>query len=105
MQLQEGPDREIYLTDNILHKNQTIEITASCDVWMMTKSVISVTTIVGYNYCHTPQHRTKEALDVSLECISPCGFRILQKLIWCGSEWCIPEQSLCKHGPHVSELG
>ncbi|GFV91106.1 hypothetical protein TNCV_896271 [Trichonephila clavipes] len=39
---------------------------SSWDVWMMTKSVVSVATIVGYNCCHTPWHRAKEALDVSL---------------------------------------
>ncbi|GFV03672.1 uncharacterized protein TNCV_1876201 [Trichonephila clavipes] len=43
---------EIYLADNILYENQTIKITASYDVWMMTKSVVSVTPIVGYNHCH-----------------------------------------------------
>ncbi|GFU93918.1 hypothetical protein TNCV_1661411 [Trichonephila clavipes] len=32
----------------------------------MTKSVVSVAAIVGYNRCHTLRHRIKEALDVSL---------------------------------------
>ncbi|GFY21971.1 hypothetical protein TNCV_3296151 [Trichonephila clavipes] len=43
-----------------------IKITASGDVWMMPKSVVSVIAIVGFNPCHTPQYRIKEALDVSL---------------------------------------
>ncbi|GFY09552.1 uncharacterized protein TNCV_4322301 [Trichonephila clavipes] len=57
---------EIYLAHNVLYKDQTIKITASCDVWMMTKSVVCVATIVGYNRCHTPRHSIKKALDVSL---------------------------------------
>ncbi|GFV58250.1 uncharacterized protein TNCV_4019871 [Trichonephila clavipes] len=32
----------------------------------MTKSVVGVAAIVGYNRCHTPRHRIKEDLDVSL---------------------------------------
>ncbi|GFX03289.1 uncharacterized protein TNCV_3555171 [Trichonephila clavipes] len=32
----------------------------------MTKSVVGVAAIVGYNRYHTPRHRIKEALDVSL---------------------------------------
>ncbi|GFU73738.1 hypothetical protein TNCV_1659511 [Trichonephila clavipes] len=43
----------------MLYKDQTIKITTSCDVWMMTKSVVSFATIVGYNDCHTPRHRIK----------------------------------------------
>ncbi|GFX78027.1 uncharacterized protein TNCV_971811 [Trichonephila clavipes] len=92
---------ELYLPDNMLFKDQTIEITASCDVWMMTISVVSVASIVGYNRCHTPRHTIKNALDVSLAYSSSCGFHILPKLIWCSSSWCNPGQSLCKSGPHV----
>ncbi|GFW18121.1 hypothetical protein TNCV_4006611 [Trichonephila clavipes] len=33
---------EIYLADNMFYKDQTIEITASCDVKMMKKLVVSV---------------------------------------------------------------
>ncbi|GFT30946.1 hypothetical protein TNCV_1683201 [Trichonephila clavipes] len=33
---------------------------------MMTKPVVSVAAIVGYNRCHTPRHRIKDTLDVSL---------------------------------------
>ncbi|GFS64922.1 uncharacterized protein TNCV_1584231 [Trichonephila clavipes] len=77
-------DSKIYLADNMLYKDQTIKITASCDVWM-TKSIVSVATIVGYNCCHTPQHRIKEALDVFLGHSIPRGLPILPKLIWCSS--------------------
>ncbi|GFT29008.1 hypothetical protein TNCV_3586591 [Trichonephila clavipes] len=38
---------EIYLADNMLYKDGTIKITASCGVCMMTKSVVSVATIVA----------------------------------------------------------
>ncbi|GFT43084.1 hypothetical protein TNCV_5119501 [Trichonephila clavipes] len=48
----------------------------------MTKSVVIVAAIVGYNRCHTPRHKIKEALDVSLGYSSSCGSRILPKLIW-----------------------
>ncbi|GFU64567.1 hypothetical protein TNCV_305061 [Trichonephila clavipes] len=68
MQNQEEPEilqRNLFGRYN-LYKDQTIKIPASCDVWMMTKSVVRVTTIVGYNRCHTPRHRIKKALDVSL---------------------------------------
>ncbi|GFT09575.1 hypothetical protein TNCV_4947551 [Trichonephila clavipes] len=37
----------------------------------MTKSVVSVDTIVGYNRYHTPRHRIKEALVVSLRYYNP----------------------------------
>ncbi|GFS62971.1 uncharacterized protein TNCV_2054461 [Trichonephila clavipes] len=87
----------------MLYKDQTILIAASCDVWMITISVVSIAAIKDYNSCHTPRHRIKEALDVSLGYSSPCGFHILPKLIWCSIGWCIPVQSLCKHGPHVSD--
>ncbi|GFX33371.1 uncharacterized protein TNCV_812331 [Trichonephila clavipes] len=83
---------EIYLADNMLYKDQTIKITASCDVWMMTKSVASIDAIVGYNHCHTPRHRINEAFDVSLGYSSRCGIHILPKLIRCSSGWCIPGQ-------------
>ncbi|GFW36674.1 uncharacterized protein TNCV_1956741 [Trichonephila clavipes] len=68
MPKQEGPENysENYLADNMLYKDQTITVTASCDLWMMTESVVSVDVIIGYNWCHTPRHRIKEALDVSL---------------------------------------
>ncbi|GFU81400.1 uncharacterized protein TNCV_1380681 [Trichonephila clavipes] len=45
-----------------------IKITAVWDVRMMTKSVISTAANFGYNRCHTPQLRIKNALDVSLGC-------------------------------------
>ncbi|GFW45381.1 hypothetical protein TNCV_4734881 [Trichonephila clavipes] len=41
-------------------------MTASCEVWMMTKLVVSVAAIIGYNRCHMPRHRIKEALDEPL---------------------------------------
>ncbi|GFW78875.1 uncharacterized protein TNCV_2058961 [Trichonephila clavipes] len=88
MQQQEGLQgyhSEIYLADNTLFKDQTIKITASCDVWMMPKSVVNVAAIVRYD-CHTLRHNIKEALNASLGHNSPCGFRILPKLIWCCSE-------------------
>ncbi|GFX02504.1 uncharacterized protein TNCV_727581 [Trichonephila clavipes] len=80
MKHQEGQryHSEIYLADNILYKDQTIKITATCDVWMMTKSVVSAAAIVGYNRCHMRRDGIKEALDVSLGHSSLCGFRILQ---------------------------
>ncbi|GFX62863.1 hypothetical protein TNCV_3351891 [Trichonephila clavipes] len=65
----------------MLYKDQTIKIT-SCAEWMMTKLVVSVATIVGYNRCHTLRHRIKKALDVSLGYSSPFDFRVLPKLIW-----------------------
>ncbi|GFY17807.1 hypothetical protein TNCV_1075421 [Trichonephila clavipes] len=82
-----------------------IKITAFCDVWMMAKLIVSVAAIVGYSHCHChiPWHRTKEALDAYLEYSSPRGFHIIPKLIWCSRGWCIPDQSLCKHGSHVFE--
>ncbi|GFS96537.1 uncharacterized protein TNCV_3943361 [Trichonephila clavipes] len=102
MQHQEGPEisQQVYLAD-MLYRDQTIKITASCDVWTMTKSVVSVAAIVDYNRCLTPRHRIKESLVVPLGFNSLCGFHILPKLIWCRSGWCIPRQSLCKHGPRV----
>ncbi|GFS57754.1 uncharacterized protein TNCV_2908691 [Trichonephila clavipes] len=92
---------EIYLRYNMLYKDRHIKITASCDVWMMKKSVVSAAAIVDYNRCHTPRHGIKEAFDVSFRYSSTCGFLILPKLIWRKSDWCIPGQSLCKHGSHV----
>ncbi|GFT05043.1 hypothetical protein TNCV_530981 [Trichonephila clavipes] len=68
---------------------------------MTTKSIVSVATIVGFNRCHTPRHRLKDALDVSLEYGCLCGLDMLPKLIWCSSGWCIRSQSLGKHGRHV----
>ncbi|GFV96176.1 uncharacterized protein TNCV_1871361 [Trichonephila clavipes] len=105
MQHQEGPEfhSEIYLADNMLYKDQTIKITASCDMWMMTKSEVSLSAIVGYNRCHTPRHRIKEALDVSLRYSTTCGFIILPKLIWFRSGWCIP--SRCASMDHTFLIG
>ncbi|GFW68215.1 hypothetical protein TNCV_1880971 [Trichonephila clavipes] len=77
-----------------------IKITASCDMWMKTKSVVSVAAIVGYNHFHTLRHRIKEALDVSLGYSSPCGFPIMPKLIWCRMVY-PGSQSTCIHTPHV----
>ncbi|GFU50312.1 hypothetical protein TNCV_301451 [Trichonephila clavipes] len=34
-------------------------LTASGDVWMVTKSVVSVAAIFGYNHCLTPRHRIR----------------------------------------------
>ncbi|GFW88677.1 hypothetical protein TNCV_2833381 [Trichonephila clavipes] len=51
----------------------------------MTKSPpvgVTAASIVGYNRCHRPHHRIKEALDVFLRYRSSCGYHILQKLIW-----------------------
>ncbi|GFY26294.1 uncharacterized protein TNCV_24921 [Trichonephila clavipes] len=62
---------EIYLADNMLYEDQTIQITASYEVWMMTKSIVNVAAIVGYNRCPTPRHRIEESLDVSLGYKSP----------------------------------
>ncbi|GFS87439.1 hypothetical protein TNCV_207571 [Trichonephila clavipes] len=88
----------VYLEDSMLYKDQ---ITASCDVWIMTNSVASAAAIVGCNRCHTSRHRIKEALGLSLGYSIPCGFHIFPKLIWCSSGWCIPGQLLCTHGLHV----
>ncbi|PRD23139.1 UNVERIFIED_CONTAM: hypothetical protein NCL1_47226 [Trichonephila clavipes] len=57
---------EIFLADNMLYKDQAIEISASCDMWIMINLVVSEDAIVGYNRCHKPQHRFKDALEVSL---------------------------------------
>ncbi|GFU44040.1 hypothetical protein TNCV_4963521 [Trichonephila clavipes] len=62
-----------------------IKIASSCDVWMMTKSLVSVAGIVGYNHYHTPRHRIKEVLDVSLKFSSSWGIHIWPKIIWCSS--------------------
>ncbi|GFU28448.1 hypothetical protein TNCV_1938361 [Trichonephila clavipes] len=59
---------------------------------MMTKSVVSVAVIVGYNRCLMSRHGIEEASDVSLKYSSPCGFPILPKLIWCSSDWYILDQ-------------
>ncbi|GFX48677.1 hypothetical protein TNCV_407861 [Trichonephila clavipes] len=74
---------------------------ASCDVWLMTKPVVSVAAIVGYNSSQMPWDRIKDVLVASLRYSTPYGFHILPKLIWCSSRGLIPGQSLCKHGPHV----
>ncbi|GFV76719.1 hypothetical protein TNCV_4729391 [Trichonephila clavipes] len=50
----------------MLYEDQTIKITDSCDVGMIAKSVVSITTIVGFNRYHRPRHGIKEDLDVSL---------------------------------------
>ncbi|GFX50708.1 hypothetical protein TNCV_2722941 [Trichonephila clavipes] len=71
----------------------------------MTKSVVSVTAIVGYNSSYTPRYRIKEALDVSLGYNSPCGFHILPKLIWCSSGWCILRHSRCTSMDHMLLIG
>ncbi|GFY07818.1 hypothetical protein TNCV_4287541 [Trichonephila clavipes] len=41
----------------MLPKYQTIKMTTSCDVWMMTKSEVSIAAIVDCNRYHMPQHR------------------------------------------------
>ncbi|GFX67158.1 hypothetical protein TNCV_2185051 [Trichonephila clavipes] len=46
-------------------------------MWMMTKLLISVATIVGFNRCHTNHHKIKQALDVTLGNSSPCGVHII----------------------------
>ncbi|GFT24122.1 hypothetical protein TNCV_2063731 [Trichonephila clavipes] len=79
-------------------------MTASCDVWMMVKSVVSVTVIVGYNPCHTPRHRTKETLDVSLEYSSPCGFHILPKLSGVAAGG-VSQTSRCASMDHMFSIG
>ncbi|GFT14351.1 MPN domain-containing protein [Trichonephila clavipes] len=60
----------------------------------MTNSAVRIATIVGYNCCHIPRHRIKEALDVFLGYSSPCGINILPNFIWCSSRWCILDQLL-----------
>ncbi|GFY32474.1 hypothetical protein TNCV_3559821 [Trichonephila clavipes] len=50
----------------MLYRDQTIKNTSFGDMWMTTISDVSVATIAGYNYQHTPRHRIKESLDVSL---------------------------------------
>ncbi|GFW51734.1 uncharacterized protein TNCV_1186661 [Trichonephila clavipes] len=72
---------EIFLASNMLYNHQTVKITSSCDVWMMTKSVVSVNAIVDYSRCRTPRQRIKEASDVSLGYSRPCGFHLLPKSI------------------------
>ncbi|GFW73993.1 hypothetical protein TNCV_545171 [Trichonephila clavipes] len=57
---------------------------------MMTKSVVSVATTVGYTHSNTPHCRIKEASNVSLRYSSSCGFHILPKLIMYKPGWCIP---------------
>ncbi|GFY24437.1 calcium-activated chloride channel regulator 1 [Trichonephila clavipes] len=52
---------KIYLADNMLYKYQMIEITTSCEVWIMTKSAVSVAAILGYNRCSMPQHSSSSA--------------------------------------------
>ncbi|GFV93697.1 uncharacterized protein TNCV_365981 [Trichonephila clavipes] len=47
---------KIYFAEN-MYEGQTIKNTASCDVSMMTKSIVSVAAIVAYNHCHTPRYR------------------------------------------------
>ncbi|GFV53798.1 uncharacterized protein TNCV_1592211 [Trichonephila clavipes] len=87
---------EVYLDENRLYKDQTIKITASCDVWRRTKLAVRGAAIVGYNHFHTPRHKIKEALDVPavpLGYSSPCGFPVLPKLIWCSSGECIQGES------------
>ncbi|GFY11936.1 hypothetical protein TNCV_4974361 [Trichonephila clavipes] len=95
------PQSNDICTDNMLYKDERIKITVFCDVGMIITSVVNVATNFGYNLCHTPRYRIKEASDVSLRYSSPWGFHILPKLIWCSSRECIPGQSLCKHGPHA----
>lgn len=45
---------ESYLANNMLYKNQTIKIRHSCNMWRITKSVISVITIIqiGFGCLH-----------------------------------------------------
>ncbi|GFS92832.1 uncharacterized protein TNCV_1162201 [Trichonephila clavipes] len=76
---------EIYLANLMVYKDQI----DSSEVWMIIKSVVSAAAIMGCNHCHTPRHRIKEALDVSLGYgyNSPRGFHILPKLICCSSGW------------------
>lgn len=67
----------------------------------MKKSVVSVATTVGYNLCHMPWHRIKEAFDVSLENSRICSTPILSIEIGNNRGWCIPIQSLYKDEIHV----
>ncbi|GFX38322.1 hypothetical protein TNCV_3813681 [Trichonephila clavipes] len=45
----------------------------------MTKSVVGVAAILGYNHCNLPRHRIKVALDVSLGYRSPCSITYMAK--------------------------
>ncbi|GFU73438.1 hypothetical protein TNCV_3052221 [Trichonephila clavipes] len=76
------------MANNLMYNDQTIKITSSCDVWMMTKSEVRVAAILGCNHCHTPRHVIKEALDVCLGNSNPFGLHILPKKIWYHSGWC-----------------
>ncbi|GFV54155.1 hypothetical protein TNCV_1027271 [Trichonephila clavipes] len=71
---------------------------------MMTESVVSVAAIVGYNRCHTPRHRIKEPLDVSLGYSNSCGFHILPKLNWCSSGLSIPGQLLFREQTYTIQV-
>ncbi|GFS85472.1 transposon Tf2-9 polyprotein [Trichonephila clavipes] len=62
-----------------------IKITASCDVWMMTKSVVSVATIISHNRCHPPRHRIKEALNCVIGVQQSMRNKIIEALIDSGS--------------------
>ncbi|GFY31154.1 uncharacterized protein TNCV_4360611 [Trichonephila clavipes] len=77
-----------------------IEFTDFCEVWFLPESVAA---IVGDPRYHTPRHRFKETLDVSLGYSRPIysSFQTFPKLIWCGSWGCNLRQSLSNHGPHV----
>ncbi|GFW94199.1 hypothetical protein TNCV_1979391 [Trichonephila clavipes] len=82
-----------------------IKITAFCDKWMMTKSVVSVAAIVGYNRSHTPRHKIKEALEVSLGYSSLDAVSIYcQKLIWCSSVW-LSRASCCANMDYTVLIG
>ncbi|GFY22822.1 hypothetical protein TNCV_2180831 [Trichonephila clavipes] len=70
----------------------------------MTKSVVSVSIHVGYNHCHTPRYRIKEAMNVSLGYSSPCDLHILPTLTWCSSGRCIPD-SRCPSMDNTFSIG
>ncbi|PRD29220.1 UNVERIFIED_CONTAM: hypothetical protein NCL1_30075 [Trichonephila clavipes] len=43
-----------------------IKIIPFGNMWMITKSVVSVTAIVGYSHCHTPRHIINWGTAVSM---------------------------------------
>ncbi|GFS57026.1 hypothetical protein TNCV_4238181 [Trichonephila clavipes] len=74
----------------MLCKGQMIKITASCGMWMMKKSEVSVTVMIGYSHCHIPQHRIKEAMDISFGYSSP-------RQTYCQSRSGVAANSVCSH--------
>ncbi|GFS72231.1 uncharacterized protein TNCV_2442671 [Trichonephila clavipes] len=72
-----------------------------CEVWYLPESIARVAAIVEDHRCHTPRHRFKETLDVSLGYSRSSSFHTLTKFIWCSRWGCNLGQSLSNHEPHV----